>query len=423
MSMASISRRGGIGIIVLLVGACTPGGGSDDDSDGMMGSTSDAPTTGQPTTGDSNDDGADSGSSDGATDGLPTACDEDELSNMYAQYVEPFVSGAVPQSCSQCHMTGIDMSIYAQDTPCDTMACMVEMGAVDLENPAGSSLLAQIQLGDPNSSVFDVSEEHAAMLEWIEWSAQCHGEICGESETSVCSSGTGASSTGQNPIGDCSEDDLLVEFWNSVIVDRGRCLTCHSSYGVEAGTFGACADVSDCTGPQLCEDGFCRAPGPWLAPHMFEGVDGPLDWENPADRQLGLNTLYNMVALGQIDEDNPLDSTLLTKPLLQDFDPEAIYGDGVDMPSVPVDVGMGVAHGGTSKFNFGFHGAEGEPPPPTTGVIDCRTDEPCAGGDGAPCSEGRTCQEGLCRAPGSYCDPTYTNYVRFVQYFASCKGE
>ncbi len=295
---------------------------------------------------------------------------------------------------------------------------MVDQGAVDLDNPEGSELLAMIQMGDPNSSVFDVTAEHDAMLEWIEWSSQCHAEVCGEQESS-CGSGTGANSTGVNPIGDCSEEDLLAVFWDSVIVDRGRCLTCHSDWGGEQGTFGACDTVEDCSGPQLCEEGFCRAPGPWLAPHMFEGVEGALDYEDPAHRQIGLNTMYNIVALGQLDEDNPLDSTLLTKPLLEGFGPEAIYGPGVDIAQVPDATGVGVYHGGTSKFNFGFHGAEGEPPPPTSGVIDCRTDEPC--GDG-PCSDGKVCMDGQCRIAGSYCDPTYSNYVRFAEYFASCKG-
>lgn len=403
-----------IALLTFALGGC-PGTGNGDGgpSDDGMGSTSDG-MDGSSSTSTTDDPSADS------SGGPPTSCDEEELSNMYTQYVEPFVSGAVPQSCSQCHMTGIDMSLYAQDTPCATMACMVEMGAVDLEDPEGSQLLAQIQLGDPNSSVFDVSEEHAAMLEWIEWSAQCHGEVCADTETPACTSGTGASSTGVNPIGDCSEDDLLAVFWDTVIVDRGRCLTCHSQFGVEQGTFGACQDVSDCEGPQLCEEGFCRAPGPWQAPHMFEGVEGTLEWEDPADRQLGLNTMYNMVALGHIDEQSPLDSLLLTKPLLEGFSPTDVFGPGVETTGITSPTGMGIAHGGTSKFNFGFHGAEGEPPPPESGVVDCRTDEPC--GDGA-CSEGRVCMDGLCRAPGSYCDPTYSNYVRFVEYFASCKGD
>jgi hypothetical protein len=59
-------------------------------------------------------------------------CYTEELDETYSQYVEPFVSGSVPSSCSQCHMTGIDLSLYAQDTPCETMACMVDLGVVDL---------------------------------------------------------------------------------------------------------------------------------------------------------------------------------------------------------------------------------------------------------------------------------------------------
>ncbi len=86
-----------------------------------------------------------------ASDEVPTddsapysECTNEELSANYTRYVEPFVSGSTRQSCSECHMTGIDMSIYAQDSACETMACMADSGAVDLDNPAQSAILAQI---------------------------------------------------------------------------------------------------------------------------------------------------------------------------------------------------------------------------------------------------------------------------------------
>ena len=340
-------------------------------------------------------------------------CDEQELSELYTRYVEPFVSGTVSSSCSQCHMTGIDLSLFTQDTPCQTMACMVELGAVSLEQPEQSTLLSQILMGDPSSSVFDVGAEHAAMLEWIEWSALCHDDVCGATEA-ACTTGTGAASTGDNPVGDCSEDDLLMAFWDSVIVDRQRCLVCHSDFGARQGTFGPCTSVEDCSGPQLCVEGTCRAPGPLAAPHFFEGVEGALDWAEPADRQTGLNTMYNIVSLGLLDASEPLASTLLTKPLLVYFQPTAIYGPGVRIESVPPGSGVGVFHGGTSKFNFGCH----ELPCPTSGVVDCRVEQRC-GGD-RPCPDALSCQDGYCRVPGSYCDPTYVNYVRFAEYFAEC---
>ncbi|MBL4688665.1 MAG: hypothetical protein JKY37_29020 [Nannocystaceae bacterium] len=411
----------GLAAVAVLTPGCPSDGGADQD-DGVGSSSGSSATGGDD--GDDGVDGTDEGQDDGpgesagseAADesGAPLDCNEDELTALYTRYVQPFVSGVVPQSCGECHMTGIDMSLYAQDTPCDTMACMVGQGVVDLDNPAASSLLSMIDMGDPNSSVFNVSVEHAAMLEWIDWSAQCHQEVCGDI-ASPCEQNTGAGSTGTNPIGDCSEDDLLVTFWNTVTVDRGRCLACHSDWGQTEGTFGACNNVSDCEGPQLCVDGFCRAPGPISAPHFFEGAEESLDWDNPVHRELGRATMYNIVALGLIDTENPEDSSLITKPLLEDFTPTAVFGPNVAMPSMPPDSGMGIAHGGTSKFNFGCH----EEPCPTEGVIDCRESRPC--GDD-PCPDGSSCSDGFCRVTGSVCDKTLEAYYGFVNYFAECKG-
>ena len=37
-------------------------------------------------------------------------CDGIGASQAYERYVEPFVSGAVAQSCGDCHLTGVDLS-------------------------------------------------------------------------------------------------------------------------------------------------------------------------------------------------------------------------------------------------------------------------------------------------------------------------
>ena len=55
-----------------------------------------------------------------------------------------------------------------------------------------------------------------------------------------------------------------------------------------------------------------------------------------------------------------------------------------------------------------------------SGVVDCRTDQACH--STTECESGSTCSDGYCRITDSVCDATYTNYVRFVQYFAECKG-
>jgi hypothetical protein len=133
--------------------------------------------------------------------------------------------------------------------------------------------------------------------------------------------------------------------------------------------------------------------------------------------------MYNVAALGLVDYDSPLDSLMLTKPLLEGFRPTAIYGPGVNMPEVPAGAGLGVVHGGTSKFTFGCH----EPPCPEAGVVDCRQDRPCD--NNRQCRDNERCltgmprpEEGFCRIRGSVCDDTYVSYVRFVTEFARCRG-
>ncbi len=377
------------------------------------------------------------GSSEGGTSpGIN--CSEDDLSALYVRYVEPFVSGELPQSCESCHMTGVNMSLYARDTPCDTMACMVNQGVVDLGTPANSQLLSMIMMGDPQSNVFELETEHDALLEWIEWSSQCHAQVCGE-VSDACEPGSGVDSNGVNPIGDCSEDDLALSFFQNVMAYKGRCNICHSG---SAGSvqFGPCNSKEDCNGEQLCvanEDGqlMCVPPGPYGARNawFFEGdhEKGPLDWENPADRDEALRSMYNVVALGLADEDEPLDSMMMIKPLLEDTQLRAVYTDQNTIENIPEGTGVGLTHGGTSKFNFGCHGMPEDPPycPLTEAIVDCRTDEPCNGD--TICSDGRACldaiggtcrgEECYCRVPDGVCDPALGDYVDWLMYFQSCK--
>ena len=379
------------------------------------------------------------------TTGPAANCDENDLSDMYTRYVEPFVSGTVPTSCASCHMTGVNMSVYAQDNPCATMGCMLEQGVVDLENPADSQLLDMIMMGDPQSEVFDVDTEHAAMLEWISWSAECHQEICGD-QANACASGEGTESTGVNPIGDCSEEDLTLSFFQNVMATKGRCIICHSGSAGDV-YFGTCTDDDDCQGDQLCApveelggEMRCHPPGPLLSKHawVYEGdhEGGLLSWNDPEDRDETMRTMYNVVALAHIDAETPLDSLMLTKPLLEGMHVEAIYTDTNTFEDIPAGVSDGVEHGGTSKFNFGCHGMPNDPEycPLTSAVIDCRTASPCLGGDGGtPCADGLTCNDQIggpcraesgacfCREPESVCDSAYGDYVDWITYFLECK--
>jgi hypothetical protein len=339
---------------------------------------------------------------------IPSDCTEDTLGELYSTYIEPFVSGQVPSSCSQCHMTGIDISIYAQDTACDTMACMIDHEVVSFEDPTRSEILTQIALGGPASSVFDVNTEREAMELWINWSARCHHWVCGDIE-SGCSQGTGALSTGILPQGACSEDTLLASFWDAFVVHRNRCISCHSTLIPEQGSLFACQDTQDCASNELCLQGRCRV-NDFIATPFLEGLHEASDWNNPEHRRVASNAMYTLLTMDVIDHQEILNSRLLTKPIPTDFKPSAVFGSVEPILEVPEGVGVGVEHGGDTKFILDC-GEE-------YCVIDCREETPC--GADADCGD-LACQEGFCRAPNSLCDLTYVKFLSFIQTFKRCQ--
>lgn len=341
----------------------------------------------------------------------PSECNQERLTELYSHYVEPFVSGVVPSSCSQCHMTGIDISIYAQDNACDTMACMVDMGVVDLDQPSESEILDQILLGDPNSSVFNIASEHAAIAEWIEWSALCHNSVCGEID-SACEQGTGAPTTGIIPTGSCNETELLSQFWDAIVVNQGRCISCHSQLGEGVGSNFRCQETSDCVGEEECLAGRCRVPGRFVAPPFLEGLHQASNWEDPEHRRIASNTMFTLLTLDLIDRDEPLNSKLLTKPLPEGFQPTAVYGALEAVPTVTEGVGMGEHHGGDGKFVFACPNGQ-------SCAIDCREEQSCQQGD--DCGEDMHCNGGYCRLVDSVCEGTYISYLKFIQAYVQCR--
>lgn len=216
-------------------------------------------------------------------------CSSEEGLSLYLTRIEPLVNGSKPVSCNQCHLSGIDMGLYVQDTPCQTMACLVDAGEVDLTDPPASEILARI-LGesDPASALITsevIAEEHDGVLEWITWSASCQSVVCPPYDA-PCGDGDieppEASFT--VPLGACDEDALAADFDARVFRWRGRCAHCHNT----------------------CKDGY---PAPcW--------VDTDFDSEDPvAQRVAAMHTMYNLIGIGAIDVAEPDQSLFILKPL------------------------------------------------------------------------------------------------------------
>ena len=238
-------------------------------------------------------------------DGPNGICREDST-ELFDRRVAPILVEDRPSTCNQCHLSGVDLSLFVRDTPCETMSCLVQLELVDLESPDDSLILHWIDRAMPDSALITeqvISAEHEAFREWIVHTAECGGldacggVDCGPAEPgNQCEvrEGSDAPPFELDP-SDCSSIAREDAFLHEVYPYRGRCFPCHfigSEYG------------------------------PPEAPRWIDGSD--------VCGASSLASMNNLLELGVVDFDDPEMSLLLLKPLAEDQG--------------------GVVHGGHDKF-------------------------------------------------------------------------
>jgi len=242
-------------------------------------------------------------------DALPAACVDQSGTAIYDRRIAPLLGDDRPKSCNACHLSGIDMTLFVRATPCETMACLVELGLVDLAAPESSQVLGWIDRAKPLSPLIDetvVQAEHDGFFEWITHNAECGsyecaGVVCSARErepfcdvapepfTAVDVARDGA---------DCSDLALERLFRDTIYASRGRCYPCHFESETEA------------------------------APEALHFID-----QSGSCDEASLVTMHALIDAGLVDVKDPLQSLLLLKPLAEG--------------------GGGVPHGGHEKFTPG----------------------------------------------------------------------
>ena len=235
---------------------------------------------------------------------VPLLCVEGAGLDIYKRRIEPLVNGSQINSCNQCHLSGMDLSMYVKESPCHTMACLIEQGLVDLNDPPSSPVLLQIMQADPASGLITeavLKQEYDGFLEWIQHSQTCHESRCAGIANPCGTSPSGTPSPGGlTPLGSCQEEALIDLFDERVFEWRLRCHGCHSD----------------------CKPDY---PAPCWQIEDFDKND-PI-----ARREAAVWTMFNLIGLGAVNPDDPLQSLMLLKPLKEDLG--------------------GIEHGGGSKFN------------------------------------------------------------------------
>lgn len=229
----------------------------------------------------------------------PSVCDPEEGLRIFAQRIAPLTDASNPSSCQKCHLAGTRLSEFVRGTPCEAIACMEEQGLVNLEEPESSQVLEFIRRGMPTDDEHNsaAAQEYVAFLTWIEHSAQCQTEICGnlvdpcrtgaDERDVICASDDHeacGTEPRQGPVGQdqyaCDERGMALAFHDLVMPWRNRCAHCHTPSG-------SLSDVGD--------------PPHWM--------------DDRTDEDGSLRTMRNILRTGLVDIERIGRSPILTKPL------------------------------------------------------------------------------------------------------------
>ncbi|MFN0021440.1 MAG: hypothetical protein ACKVP0_24580 [Pirellulaceae bacterium] len=203
----------------------------------------------------------------------------DSALELFRQRITPILQAKNPSSCSECHLSGVDLKDYIGKTQEETFASLRDAGLVDVKKPEQSKLLAFIARKPEKTSLVSDKvrqQEYEAFQAWI---------VAAAKDPKLAAAKTGDAKLGPSVddevIRHARKDQVLASFLDNVWSEVGRCAACHSP---------------DRNQEQVKKHGT------------------KVNWIKLGDPQ---GTLDNLLTTGIIDADAPEQSLLLLKPTNQ----------------------------------------------------------------------------------------------------------
>ncbi|WP_254513715.1 hypothetical protein [Anatilimnocola floriformis] len=151
---------------------------------------------------------------------------EDTALAIFQKRIAPILQAQRPSSCSECHLSGVDLKDYIRPTQPETFAALRDGGLIDVQQPGKSKLLQFIDRKPAKPSIVTEkirAEESAAFRAWIEAAVK--------DPSLAAAKATDTAIGPQLPpevIRHARQDRVLQSFLDNVWAEAGRCAACHS---------------------------------------------------------------------------------------------------------------------------------------------------------------------------------------------------
>ncbi len=160
------------------------------------------------------------------TDSTSHAAEELTALQLFKRRISPILQAQNPSSCSECHLSGVDLKQYIGPDQETTFASLRASGLVDMDNPDASKILTFINRRPEVPSLITDNvrkEEYAAFRAWIH--AAANDPTLAASKTSDAALGP---TVPDAVIRHARKDRVLASFIDNVWSEVGRCAACHS---------------------------------------------------------------------------------------------------------------------------------------------------------------------------------------------------
>lgn len=197
---------------------------------------------------------------------------------IFEKRILPILQASKPSSCTECHLSGVELKDYIFPEQDKTFAALVKGGMIDVKQPEQSKLLKFIERRPEKPSLITDkvrAEEAAAFREWIQAAVKDPQLLKAKSTSSI------GPHVSDELIRHARKDRVLNSFAENVWSEVGRCAACHSPDKNQA---------------QVIKFG------------------DRVSWIKPRDMQ---GTMQHLLDSGIIDAEAPEKSLLIAKPTLQ----------------------------------------------------------------------------------------------------------
>ncbi len=150
---------------------------------------------------------------------------------LFDRRILPLLKADKPSSCSECHLSGVDLKDYIRPTEQATFAALVAGKLVDTKSPQKSHLLDLIRKATPRTPLLTAKARDAEYSAFSDWIAAAVRNPALKPEPGTREAGP---KTAPALVRHARLDRVVASFERNIWSQQGRCMGCHTEGRAEA---------------------------------------------------------------------------------------------------------------------------------------------------------------------------------------------